>query len=116
MSVGARLKEERKRLGMNQTEFAELGGVTRKAQSDYENDLFSPNTRYLAAVATVGVDVLYVVTGQRTPGAVETLSKDEEALLDNYRHSAPEDQAVVRRTATALAEPTKRKSRNGSTG
>nr|WP_249173458.1 helix-turn-helix transcriptional regulator [Burkholderia dolosa] len=110
------MKEERERLGLNQTKFGELGGVSKKAQIDYEKDVFSPNARYLEAVAKGGVDVLYVLTGARTPTAAASLSREEEALVDNYRHSSPEDQAAMRRTATALAEPKKHKSRNGSTG
>lgn len=111
MTIGARLKEERERIGLNQTKFGELGGVSKKAQIDYEKEVFSPNARYLEAIAKAGVDVLYVLTGVRTPATETSLSRDEAALVDNYRHSAPEDQAAMRRTATALAKPRKK---NGS--
>jgi len=114
--IGSRLKDERERLGLSQSAFAALGGVSRRAEIDWETGKTPPNGEFLAIVAAHGVDVLYVLTGTRSVPLESTLTKEEEALLDNYRHSAPEDQAVVRRTATALAESKKLASRNGSTG
>lgn len=63
--VGRRLREERERLGLSQTEFGRQGGVTKQAQINYESDKRSPSTDYLAKVAELGVDILYVVTGRR---------------------------------------------------
>lgn len=65
-----RLKEERKRLGMNQTEFGSVAGVKKDAQLNYESGARAPDTNYLAAIATVGVDVAYLLTGTRTKGAL----------------------------------------------
>ncbi|ACR32481.1 helix-turn-helix domain-containing protein [Burkholderia glumae] len=64
-SVGARLREERTRLKLSQTAFADLAGVTKATQGNYETNKRSPDTTYLAAVARNGVDIQYVVTGQR---------------------------------------------------
>ncbi|XUK66218.1 Transcriptional regulator [Pseudomonas yamanorum] len=60
-----RLREERTRLGLTQAELAFRGGVKVNAQNIYERGLRVPNALYLAAVATAGVDVLYVLTGRR---------------------------------------------------
>lgn len=60
-----RLREERTRLGLNQTEFARAAGTTQRSQTAYENGDRSPDLQYLAAVAEIGVDVDYVVTGRR---------------------------------------------------
>ncbi|AZY53276.1 helix-turn-helix domain-containing protein [Bordetella avium] len=65
MSIGDRLREERTRLDRNQDEFAEIGGVQRRAQSNYERGERWPDADYLSRVAEAGVDVLYVVTGRR---------------------------------------------------
>lgn len=81
-SIGRRLKEERKRLGYNQTDFASQGGVQKNAQSNYESDVRQPDAGYLAAIAAVGVDIAYVVTGSRSGAA---LSAEENALLGGYR-------------------------------
>ncbi|WP_174991622.1 helix-turn-helix domain-containing protein [Burkholderia arboris] len=89
-----RLKEERQRLGLNQTAFASLGGVSKDAQLNYENGSRRPDSTYLEAVATHGVDVLYALTGQRD---VTALSVDEGDLVRRYRE-AP---TVVRAAAFA---------------
>ena len=67
MSFGERLKEERKRLGMNQTEFALLGGVVKFTQINYEKGDNSPNLDYLAKLEAAGVDAYYILTGKHTP-------------------------------------------------
>lgn len=64
-SIGIRLREERERLAMSQTVFGGEAGVTKGAQVNYENGRRSPDAEYLAKVAAVGVDVLYVLTGTR---------------------------------------------------
>jgi transcriptional regulator with XRE-family HTH domain len=65
MSTGDRLREERERTGLNQVAFAALGGVKKLAQINYEKGERSPDADYLAGLAAAGVDVLYVITGQR---------------------------------------------------
>lgn len=77
-----RLKEERKRLGLNQDDFAALGGVKKGAQFNYENGSRTPDSDYLAAIAKAGVDVLYLLTGAH---AATSLAVDEGELLDCYR-------------------------------
>ncbi len=82
MTIGARLKEERERLGFTQPAFAGLAETTKKSQIDYEKDLTQPKAGYLAAIAKVGADVQYIVTGIRCPGA---LSDDESELVARFR-------------------------------
>lgn len=62
---GARLKLERKRLGLNQTEFGEKAGVQRFTQYQYEAEVNSPSVRYLAAILEAGADLTYVLFGVR---------------------------------------------------
>lgn len=66
MTIGARLKEERTRLGMSQTEFAALARVKKGTQISWEKDTSSPTAAALAAFAARGVDAMYVLTGNRT--------------------------------------------------
>jgi transcriptional regulator with XRE-family HTH domain len=66
MSTHERLREERERLGLSQTEFGQIGGVKKVAQINYEKGVRQPDAAYLAAIAAAGVDVLYVLTGQRS--------------------------------------------------
>lgn len=70
-TIGERLRKERERLGLNQTAFAEAGGVQKRAQINYEKDERFPDAGYLAAVAAVGVDVLFVLTGTQSQAQAE---------------------------------------------
>ncbi|EPC02487.1 hypothetical protein L861_09030 [Litchfieldella anticariensis FP35 = DSM 16096] len=100
--IGDRLFEERKRLKLSQAAMGEIGGVHANAQRNYEKGVRNPDATYLAAVAEKGVDVLYVLTGQRstTEGA---LSPDEAALLDNYRHTPPERRGSLAEVSQVFA-------------
>ncbi|WP_235442857.1 helix-turn-helix domain-containing protein [Caballeronia mineralivorans] len=80
-----RLKQERRRLRMNQTELANAGGVQKQAQFTYEKGLRYPDASYLAGIAEVGVDVLYLLTGRTSDPATLALNGDEERLLASYR-------------------------------
>ncbi len=62
---GARLREERERLGLTQEALAALCGVKRLAQSQYEKEASFPTVRYLAALAMAGVDLGLVIFGRR---------------------------------------------------
>lgn len=65
-SFGARLKEERKRLGHSQKDLGAIGGVQAQAQLKYEKGERSPDAEYLAALAATGIDVKFVLTGERS--------------------------------------------------
>lgn len=81
-TIGARLREERKRLGLNQSDFATAGGVQKRAQISYEQDERSPTTEYLQLLHQIGVDVSYVLTGAPNTGS---LSQDESDLLKAFQ-------------------------------
>lgn len=103
--VGARLKEERERLGLSQSDFAAIGGASKRSQIEWEKGTLVPNAEFLAAVAAHGVDVLFVITGQRVPVAAAALAPDEAALVDNYKHADEEGRAAARRVLSSLAQP-----------
>lgn len=73
--IGTRLREERERLCLGQMEVAERAGVGRKSQFNYESGERQPDASYLAAVAGLGIDITYVVTGQRSPALVHPPSE-----------------------------------------
>lgn len=70
-SIGGRLREERERLGLTQTELGDKAGITKNTQRLYETDQRSPKADYLQAIHQAGVDTHYVLTGDR-PGTVDT--------------------------------------------
>jgi len=100
---GIRLKEECYRIGLDQDSFAQIGRVKKNAQSNYENGLRKPDSDYLAGIASAGVDVLYVLTGNRT--LVSELSSKESTLVENYRASTPEHLSTLETVSAALAQP-----------
>ncbi|WAH56714.1 helix-turn-helix transcriptional regulator [Pseudomonas silvicola] len=102
--IGSRLREERDRLGLTQKEFGDIGGVEPNAQGKYESGERTPKANYLAKVATQGVDVLYVLTGVRTPIPADRLSQAEEHVLGHYRVLPREGQDAIRQMANSLAE------------
>lgn len=63
--ASARLREERERLELSLEEMARAGNITAARQADYENNKRSPDTDYLELVAAAGVDVGYVITGEK---------------------------------------------------
>lgn len=97
MGLGSRLKEERLRLGMNQTDFAALAGVSKGAQINWEKDVHSPPASVLADYGEAGVDIFYVVTGRRLPAERDMISSQIDSdleeielnLLDPKRQAAP---------------------------
>jgi transcriptional regulator with XRE-family HTH domain len=80
--IGDRLRDERKRLGLNLVDFAELGGVKKNAQMNYESGERAPDTNYLQSLKNAGVDIVYVLTGL-VEGSV--LNAEETELLNAFR-------------------------------
>lgn len=92
MTFSARLKAERKRLKMTQPVFAEQCGVTKKSQVAYEGEDLPLFANYLEKAAGLGVDVAYVVTGER--GGVR-LTDEEAALVGLFRQQDKEVRAAA---------------------
>ena len=100
MGFGARLAEERKRLGLKQAEFASLVGTDVPKQSLYENDRRELRADYLARLADAKVDVVYVLTGQRSQG--EWLGDGASGLVSAYLCLPPDLQEHLLSFASGL--------------
>ncbi|WP_048811776.1 helix-turn-helix domain-containing protein [Methylobacillus flagellatus] len=103
--IHERLKTEREALGLSQQALADQLGVSLRSQQNYEAGKRVPDGEYLAAIASLGADVLYILTGQRNSAAPaeSALSKGDRVLLENF-HAAPEQvQAGVKTTLGAFA-------------
>lgn len=61
--LGKRLAEERKRLGLSQSAFADLVGVSFSSQRRYEDGRSAPDTGYLDNLRKHGVDADFVLSG-----------------------------------------------------
>lgn len=102
-SIGNRLRNERERLALSQPAMAEICGVTMRSQRNYEKDERLPDAGYLAAATRANVDVMYVLTGQRSPG-LPSLTPEETALIDNFRHSPPAARQALKTTSDLFAK------------
>lgn len=128
VSFGERLRGERVKLGLSQSEFGQLAGVTKKTQMLYEADERSPNSNYMTAISAAGADILYILTGvdaatheNRERDARGTalaraklreeiaLSHRQRALLDNYDHADEAGKKIIEGTASLAAQSDKRK-------
>lgn len=81
-TMGERVKQERERLGLTIPQFAEMAGAKKNTVIDWQKDVSSPPAAKLAALATIGVDVQFVITGVRSASA---LAPDEIQLVEQYR-------------------------------
>ena len=100
MTFGARLVEERKRLGHKQAQFAALVGSDAPKQSLYENDRRELRAAYLARIAAAGVDVLYVLTRKRREG--DWMGENGSAMLAAWLALPDELRAAVVKLTTDL--------------
>ncbi|TFF14626.1 XRE family transcriptional regulator [Pseudomonas sp. BCA14] len=103
------MREERIRLNLSQEDLAQAGGVNRNTQGTYERGGRNPDTSYLAGVATLGVDTIYVLCGRRFVGA--GLSDDEAKVVANFRSIPEDDQRTIVRILKAMADDVARQSK-----
>lgn len=102
--VGERLREERERLGLNQTEFGVLLGVSRGTQKNYELGASALDLRYVTALEEKGVDAAFVLTGRRATPLGQMFTDAEQELIRQYRSIPEDDQKSIRRFLKALAD------------
>lgn len=85
-SLCERLKDERKRLRLSQAEAASRSGVQRETWSRYESGAMQPGTDVWVALALMGADLHYILSGEREPLFADPgLSDNEKALVALYR-------------------------------
>lgn len=102
--IGNRLHMERSRLGLSAAAIAVLGGVDGSTQESFERGEDYPDAAYLATMAVIGIDVLYVVTGMPTCTEDLSVSRDEVALLRAYRTSDDHGKKAAQATLQAMAQ------------
>jgi len=95
-----RLVEERKRLGLNQEDFGAIAGVAKHSQLNYEKGTRIPDARYLIAIGERGVDVGYLLSGNRSEPAGPT-AEVKEALWARGIAWEPQDE----RPNTVVVKP-----------
>lgn len=99
---GDRIKSERLRLNIQQLAFADACEVSRGALLKWEKNEATPNAQALALMSRLGVDVLYVVTGQRQENTESTLDPIERKILNAWRTSPSKGRAAMVALANAI--------------
>jgi len=89
---GARLSQERKRLGYTQSGLADLFGISAVTQYRYESGETQPDADYFFALHELGADIHYVITGELLEALKEL---DERQLLKNYRTFDDRDKTLM---------------------
>lgn len=105
VQIGERLREERLRLGISQVDFAEQCDASRNALLQWERGETTPNAGVLALMSGLGVDVLYVVTGQKTEASESTLAPAERDLLQAWRNGSPAGRTALEAMARVIFLP-----------
>lgn len=89
--LGARLREERERLGFSQLTFGALGDISLRTEQDWERGVSAVKSDFLAVVVQHGVDVLYVITGERMSSKL-SLDPIQSAVLTSLAQCSPQRQ------------------------
>lgn len=109
--IGVLLQTERERLGFSQAKFATLGGTKPRTLQDWERGTSTPSAEFLSNTTEFGLDVLYVITGQRNtkvpsemPGLV-FLKPKQQALIANHDAASEADKKIIEGVARLAAQP-----------
>lgn len=84
-SAGARIRAERVSLGYSQAAFAKELGIHRNTQGNYESGAREPDVAYLAAASKAGVDIGYVLRGERASATHQSLLHLVSVIFDALR-------------------------------
>lgn len=90
------------RVKASQVDFAEACESSRNALMQWERGEATPNAAVLALMVGQGIDVLYVVTGQRASASEDTLAPAEKDLLSAWRGGSSKGRAALAAMAEAL--------------
>ena len=107
--LGDRLKEERQRLGLTQPVFAEYAAAKKRTLIDWEKGVSSPTVLQLQSLATIGADVIYILTGARlSSDLVERLTEMLRVTFKAEPNGGPITasayKSVLETSANAVAE------------
>ncbi len=90
MQPNERLKEERERFRLTQQQLADIAGVHRNAQGNYETGARKPDLSYLEKISAYGLDVNYIITGFRSD-----FTRDDMELIALFRQASLEKKLMA---------------------
>lgn len=95
--IGARLREERERLGYTEKQIAQLLSAPLENYARFESGQEDPGLFRVARLQSCGFDLLYVMTGERRLAIAE-----ESELLVRFRELSQRGRATIFSTLDAL--------------
>ena len=108
LQFNKRLFDLRESMGLSQDEMAKKIEMSKRSYCAYELGETAPSAKLLTALAIMGVDIGYLLTGTRTVPVQNTLSQPEQAILEHYRKTDEVGQRAIEQTASALAQSTQK--------
>ncbi|MBI3727069.1 MAG: helix-turn-helix transcriptional regulator [Burkholderiales bacterium] len=101
-TIGARLAEERDRLGYSQKALAANLEKTSRTQIKYELGETTPDAAYFSRLDKLGGDIYYIITGKRSSNNIE---KDALEVIEGYRNLDVRGKAGVLALISGMAPP-----------
>lgn len=107
--IGNRLREERERIGLNQTVFAGKIATSSRTVKAYEANETFPRATELLVMHSLGMDIMYIITGGRQgfgvaePAAPYVVATDLASHVAMLKLSEP-DAELLRAMADRLAQ------------
>ena len=111
--LGLRIKNAREQKGYNQKQFAEKLDITAARLSSYEKDKREPDFFMFSKIVKVLDADPNVLLGLESMNKSNTLTHDEQQLINDYRDLSPQGQEYIRQTMF-LAKQTYKKSSDNS--
>ena len=100
--ISERLRSERLRLGLKQTDVLKAIDVAIATLSNYETGKRSPDVEFLLNLAELGYDAGYILTGKRLDEASSDLTESEQIWLEIYRKLPKDDSERLMKMAKSL--------------
>ncbi|HDR1694312.1 TPA: helix-turn-helix transcriptional regulator [Pasteurella multocida] len=107
MSINCRVCLIIEQFGGSITKFSERSGINYRSVQNYMRGDREPNSEAYLKFAQLGININWLLTGQGEMfigGTPEnTLTQQEQILLEDYRESNEQGKDAIERTAKALA-------------
>lgn len=103
MTLAERLRSERRLLRLSQAQLAVRVGIRANAQGLYEKGVRSPRADYLGRLASLGMDVQFIILGVRVPVIRGRLSDIESEIIQGLRSLDAEDRQALEQIMGTMA-------------
>lgn len=110
MSLGERIKENRKAKKLTQKQLAELlGGIDHSTVSKWESDTYEPDTTSLNKLAGIlGVTVDYLIGGKNNKPTDDELDPEVRTLARDFKSLQPGDKELLKNLIKSMREKGKK--------